>query len=1605
MLERLRAQGREPSAEEKATLALYAGYGGLRAMFKRKPAEAWARDAREDLAMRVDQDTLNALEISSANAHYTPVGIAREMWAMARRLGFQGGRVLEPGCGIGHFISTIPEDLYGKVQVTGVEAEPLAAQIAGVLHEGADIRQGRYEHQELPQGYYDLVIGNVPFGETRVRHKGGLYSLHDYFIRRSFEHLRPGGLMVVLTSRFTMDKANAFARTEFAKQAKLLGAFRLPENMQKVQADATAVEDVLVFRRLAEGENPDYDFLDTRELEIDGQASELSVNDYFLEHPENVIGEFAIGQRYYGAELSVKMDGGAEAIARALHERVEALSAPSIEPEPEAAAPVDEAPVEEDENAPGVFTLELASRPMVGTRLRHGQGFVEVVGAPWRDAKSGAWRAEVAEVAVTGKTAEALGEIIDVRDAMSEALSSQANDMPDWEARLEALDQRYEAFVSHHGHLNKRNNQRLLGDDPMRERVLALELVDEETKEVRKSDMLRGRIIEPQSLVRLRAEIETPADALAVAIGMDGRLVPETLARLLDKTPEEAIGELVRERLVFERIDGDGYEPAFIYLSGNVRDKLRQAESAAEIDPERFGAHVEALREVQPEPLGIEDISVNMGAPWIEARDFMDFANEITGHDGRGVDEAIEVTYIDALGQWELTPFFPASSGVVATAEWGTERANFARLMDSLMNQREIAIYDSIPDGEGGTLRVLNHDETTAAQQKARQIEERFSNWLWEDPERAERLLTEYNERYNGYVSPDFKLPGNWRIPGMNRMVVLYPTQINAVVREVIEERGLLSHEVGMGKTYTLIAAAMELSRLGKANRPIITVPKSTLGQFSASANFLFPEADILVMHPSDLSSAKRRNRFLSRAANNHYDIIICSHEAFSSLEVGDDFERRIIHEELARFRSEQEALAESGSRGFTQRLIMNRIDTLERRLSDVTKKSDGDRGVSLRTLGSTAVAVDEIHLFKNLVQGTKRAMDMLVKCEAVRMIRGDQKGVIGATGTPIANSLNEIHTLGRYICPDVLDRIGCSHLQAFRSNFIREKVEWEPHHAGAGWRLKSRDTMVNAADFMRAMHATCMDHRTVEDDLEGIVKRPIRNDKTHIIPMSDAQKAVMADIARRAMSPDSEGENHVFALMNRAAKASLDMELLSDWGGEGGKTEGVSEKIREIYDRTSEVRGTQLVFCDLGTPGGSAEINLYEKFAEALVERGIPRDQIAFIHDARTDKQRVALQEKMNRGEKRVIFGSTSKMGIGMNAQERIAAIHHVTYPFRPDIKEQADGRGVRQGNRFETVDIINHVSSPGEGNNMPYEAFVAALLKRKSEDFKRVLVGEVRKFDPAVSMSYGEIAVAASGNPLLKDRLACERETAELTALLRSKQSERLNLNRRVRNLRTGIEMAETRLAFLNALPATDPGREWEIEGEAVTHDEMRARLMSEAKKAGQTSWQITYGGAPVDISFISNGLHGHRFHFSIGLSERVRLPETVVGRGPMFPSDRAPGIGDRFNAYQPAPITRALRGRDEWIETTQAVIERNGQEIDACTSRLADDSELRVLEEKLGAAQERAREIEAKIEVMQRAEEERGEPAADPGRVEIEFEDEDEEDEASPLAASQG
>lgn len=1400
----------------------WSGWGAVPALFDEKNSD-YAKD-RELLREYLDPEMYAAASRSTINAHYTDPDLVRVMWDALHEYGFDGGAVLEPGSGSGNFLGAIPEDLLATTHLIGVELDPIAANISRALYPDANVRTESFADSPFPAGSFDAAIGNVPFGPIRLhdqRHNAANLPIHDHFLIKTVDLLRPGGTAMVLTSHYTLDKRDETARRAMFEQADLVAAVRLPTGAHRRGAGTEVITDALVLRRRLPHEEPgDDSWLSSYPFEGD-----VRINGHYKNHPEDVLGETTVGHGLYGAGLEVK-NGDLAAVPERLSERLTArLSQASERGRGHAPEPRDNA-LQWTRDELVAKTLESSGR-FAGHIEARGEGFVQLING------------EAEELRVPKNRRAEMQSLLDLRDTTRALLEAEAESSEDTAATRSLrsrLNAQYDAYLERFGPINRVDHRRtgrtdqdgkdifarvlpravsVFASDPFAAPVRALEIFDEGTGEARKAAIFQRRVIERRMPV---THADSPADALAISLDQRGEVDLALIADLLQSSEDGA--RTMLGTLVFDDPETEQTIAAAEYLSGDVRAKLEQAQAAAEENP-AFQVNVEALTPIIPTDLGPDEIHPSLGAVWIPAEDVQDFLQETLG------DPAVEVRH-GAGAMWSVRG---NRRSVAATSTWGTERLNALEIATRLMQQQEIVVRDEIEHPDGAISRVINPEETDAAGEKAAALRDRFAEWVWADPERTDRLTEAYNKMFNSTVLRAYD-GKHLTLPDMATWFTPHPHQLAAVHRITSEPSVGLFHQVGAGKTAEMVMGAMELRRLGMVNKPAIVVPNHMLEQFSREFLALYPRANVLAAGREDLGKDKRR-LFVAQAATGDWDAIIMTRGAFSALGVSAETQQAYMSRE-------QDALRESMSRlssdDSADTRMVKRMETALLNQEERMKKAldqRRDTGLTFEQLGIDYLMVDELHDYKNMRVvssirdvahvGADRAIDLDMKLDYLRRTNGDRV-FTGATATPIANSIAEAYVMQRYIRPDLLEDVGITDFDSWAATFGEPvtQVELAPE-GGGNYRTNTRFARFrNVPELLRLWHVAA-DVKTAED--LPYLKRPDlrerpdgqRSPESILVTPSQTLRDYVADLGERAERVRSRAvdptTDNMLKISSNGRAAALDLRLV-DLDQPEDELFSIPTKLEVAADRIVQVwldnrantypspsdegdqpaKGAlQIVFSDLGTPTGDG-FNAYGHLKELLVDRGMDPDRVRFIHEANNDRKKALLFEQCRTGGVDVIIGSTSKMGVGTNIQDRAVALHHLDCPWRPADIEQREGRILRQGNLNPEVGIYRYVV---EGS---FDAYSWQTVERKAKFIDQLMRGSLdrREIEDIgdSTLSFNEVKALASGDALVLTRAEVEQEVATLTRLQRSHAREQTGLRHKIAAAERDISVHESRL-----------------------------------------------------------------------------------------------------------------------------------------------------------------------------------------------------------------
>lgn len=1382
----LAEQDRPATTDEQRILARWSSWGALPEVFDAEKAE-WEVERTELRGLLTDAEW-DAAARTTINAHYTDPIIARQMWRTMTQLGFTGGTVLEPGSGAGTFIGLAPEG----AQMTGVELDPVTASIAQALYPHANIRPESFADTRLPEATFDAAIGNVPFSNVVLHdpvHNGTRQSMHNHFILKSLRLTRPGGLMAVLTSHYTMDAQNPGARREMNELADLVGAIRLPTGAHRRAAGTDVVTDLLLFRRREADQPPSDELWETvTPITIDGRP--MRINNYFDAHPEHMLGDIGVRVGMYGAETLIitgNLNSLETELANTLDQLVFAAQRTGLTMT-ERTTEQESRRVAFTPSPPELWDGSIVAQP--------GGSFAEVAGGTLQP------------LAVPKSAARELTALLGLRDQAVRLLgleSASADDTQEIIAARAALRHDYQRYLGVYGPLNRyslrptgRTDEdgepsyarivptpiRILRGDPFGPLVIALEQFDDTDQTATPAAIMSRRVVASRPELQ---GVETPADAIAVSLDRAGRIELTLIADMLGMPEPEARQALTG--LVFaDPISGELIH-APEYLSGDVREKLDAAKAAVAEHPE-FQPNIDALTDVLPGDLGVEDITARMGAVWISPGIHEEFLRDILHSDDVRVENLLP-------GMWEVRG---GRAGLLSTSEWGTERRPAPDIAQAVMEQRTLLVYDEYEDIDGNTKRVLNAIETTAAQEKADALQERFAEWVWEDPERARKLVTEYNRRFNSIVLRDYTNAGEYlSLPGMAASFAPRPHQRAAVARMIAEPAAGLFHEVGAGKTAEMVMGAMEMRRMGLVSKPVVVVPNHMLEQVGREWLQIYPQARILAASSQDLTADKRR-MFIARAAANEWDAVILTQGAFAKIPLRAETQASYVQGQVDRVRAVlQEA---KGDERMSVKRVERKLLALENKIKSRTDLGR-DTGICFEDTGIDYVIVDEMHMYKNLatdsnirdaaIEGSERASDLHMKLEYLRA-QGRDRVVTGATATPISNSVTEAFVMQRYLRPDLLEKAGIGAFDAWAATFGQTVTQMEMAPTGNNnFRLKTRFAKFSNVPEMLKLWSTFADVKTADDLKLPTPDLAARDDGLRapttvaVQPTVELERFIehlgeRADkVASKAIAPE---EDNMLAISTDGRKAALDIRMVLSHDPSGPtKVDAAADAIFRVWERTrdneyldvitgqpSPVRGAlQLVFSDIGTPNPD-RWNVYDELHLQLVQRGMPGEAIRFMHEAKTDVDKARLFAAARAGHIAVLLGSTEKMGVGTNVQARAVALYHLDCPWRPSDIAQREGRILRQGNQNSEVAIVRFVTERS------FDSYMWQGVERKATFIGQLMRGkldtrEIEEIDSA-ALSAAEAKAISSGNPLLLEHSTIQNEVTRLRRLERAHQ-----------------------------------------------------------------------------------------------------------------------------------------------------------------------------------------------------------------------------------------
>ena len=1363
LLHELEIENRLATPEEQEVLSRYVGWGGLSMAFDEHNA-AWAEEFKELYASLSPEEYRAAME-STLTAFYTPPVVIKAMYDVLDRLGFSQGNILEPSCGTGNFFGLLPESMQNS-KLHGVEIDSLTGRIAKQLYQKANIAIEGFEKTNLPDDHFDVVLGNVPFGEIRVndsRYNAQKFLIHDYFFAKALDKVRAGGVVMFITSKGTMDKASPEVRKYIAQRAELLGAIRLPDNTFKANAGTEVTSDILILQkrdRVMDIE-PDWVHLDTDE-------NGVTMNRYFVEHPEMVLGEIKMENTRFGTFEPVCKARKDIPLSELLSNAVQRINGEI----PELDNRVDEISDEQELSVPADPNVRNFSFTLVDGRVYFREND----------------RMQPASVSMTAENR--IKGLIQIRDCVRKLIEYQTDDYPEEMIRTEQenLNRLYDVYTAKYGLINSRGNYLAFASDESYFLLCSLEVLDDEGNFKRKADMFTKRTIKPHREV---TSVETASEALALSIGEKARVDLPYMEQLTGKTQAELVQDLQGVIFKVPNCEHVSYVAADEYLSGNVRNKLTVADLAAKNDPE-LAVNVEALEKVIPKDLSAAEISVRLGATWIPQEDIQRFVMELLTPSSYAAGR-LKVRYTPINGDWFIENKSSDMGNVKADSTYGTKRASAYRIIEDTLNLRDTRIFDYVYDEHGNKKAVFNAKETTAAQAKQEVIKQAFQDWLWKDPERRNRLVRYYNDTFNS-VRPREYDGSHITFGGISPEITLRPHQVNAIAHILYGGNTLLAHKVGAGKTFEMVAAAQESKRLGLCQKSMFVVPNHLVGQWASEYLRLYPSANILVTTKQDFETGNRK-KFCGRIATGDYDAVIIGHSQFEKIPMSIERQREQLEKQLDDIERGIDDVQASKGEQFTVKQLMKTRKAIKTKLEKLNDTKRKDTVIDFEQLGVDRLFIDESHFYKNLYLYTKmrnvggiaqteaqKSSDLFMKCRYLDEITGN-RGTVFATGTPVSNSMVELYSVQRYLQYDTLAQNGLQHFDSWASTFGETVTALELAPEGTNYRAKTRFAKFYNLPELMQMFREVADIQTAD-----MLKLPVPKVNYHNIKTkpSEIQTEMVASFAKRAEKVRARlvepNIDNMLKITNDGRKLALDQRMIDPMlpDDPDSKVNACVDNVYRIWEEHADTKATQLVFCDLSTPKNDGTFNVYDDMREKLIARGIPAEQIRFIHEATTDAQKKELFGKVRSGEVRVLFGSTPKMGAGTNVQDRLIAIHNLDCPWRPSDLEQRQGRIERQGNMFPEVEVYRYVTE------QTFDAYLYQLVESKQKFISQIMTSKspVRSAEDVdeVALSFAEVKMLATGDARFKEKMDLDIQVSKLRVLKQSYLSEHYDLEDRV-------------------------------------------------------------------------------------------------------------------------------------------------------------------------------------------------------------------------------
>lgn len=1534
LLRGLELQNRLATPEEQEILSKYVGFGGLSDVFD-DTKQAWENECLELKSILTVGEYAAARE-STLTAFYTPPIVIRAIYEALSNMGFSRGNILEPSCGTGNFIGMLPDKMQGS-KFYGVELDSLTGRIAQQLYQKSTITVQGYESAALPDSFFDVAIGNVPFGQFKVldkkydRHN---WLIHDYFFGKTLDKVRPGGVIAFITSSGTMDKKNPAVRKYIAQRAELLGAIRLPNNTFKANASTEVTSDIIFLqkRNTIVNDEPDW-------IHLDRDENGNEINKYFVDHPEMVLGEMIMESSQFGHSLTCKPYEDRN-LSELLSEAIQNIHAEITEFD------IAEMSETEDNSVPADPDVKNFSFTIVEDKIYYRQDS----------------RMNPVDVSLT--TEGRIKGMINIRDCVRELIWLQTDDYPESSIKLaqNRLNSLYDDFTKKYGLLNSKANKSVFADDSSYCLLCSLEILDENGKLKRKADMFTKRTIKPHIKVN---SVSTASEALAISIGEKAKIDMPFICELTGKTEQEIFTEL--KGAIFlnpkhsDMMDEPKYLMADEYLSGNVREKLATAREAAELMGNDYNINVEMLKKVQPKDLSASEIFVRLGATWLPAEDIQDFIFDLL-QTPRYVQSDIKVHYSNLTAEWNIENKSCDKTNVMANSTYGTKRINAYKIIEETLNLKDVRVFDYHEDAYGNKKAVLNKDETAIAQGKQEMIKAAFQDWIWKVPKRRERLVRKYNDWFNSMRPREYD-GSHITFSGMNPEISLRPHQINAVARILYGGNTLLAHVVGAGKTFEIVAAAQESKRLGLCNKSLIVVPNHLTEQWASEYLQLYPSANILVATKKDFET-KNRKKFCARIATGDYDAVIIGHSQFEKIPISLERQKRILQQQLDEIATGIAKIKFDKGESFTVKQFEKTKKNLQAKLDKLNDQCRKDDVVTFEELGVDRLFVDEAHNFKNLFLYTKmrnvggiaqteaqKSSDLYMKCRYLDEITGN-KGVIFATGTPISNSMVELYTMQRYLQYDALTEKGLQHFDAWASTFGETVTAVELAPEGTGYRSKTRFAKFYNLPELMMMFRDIADIQTAD-----MLNLPVPKANFHTVAVkpTEIQKKLVATLSERAekvrnKQVDSSTDN-MLLITNDGRKLALDQRLTNEMlpDDPNSKVSVCVNNVYEIWERTAPQKSAQLIFCDLSTPHNDGKFNVYDDIRNKLIAKGVPENEIAFIHNADSEAKKKEMFSKVRSGQVRILLGSTAKMGAGTNVQQKLIAIHHTDCPWRPADLQQREGRIIRQGNENPEVEIYSYVTE------QTFDAYLYQLVENKQKFIGQIMTSKspVRSAEDVdeQALSYAEIKALATGNPLIKEKMDLDVAVSKLKLLKQNHLSQRYTLEdkiigfypneiRRCEEIIQGYKTDVQRAKDNTAINADDF---YPMVIEGVNYIEKKGAglaILSACKAASLEPKRIgTYRGFDMELSY--NAFTNEHLLVLVGsLRHSIQLGIDVYGNITRIDNVLS-SLPDKLTAYEELLANTKLQ-----LENAKAEIKRPFPQEDELSEKMVRLAELNAL-----------------------------------------------------------